>query len=154
MKKLFALFTACFLILAVPLPVYAQQPEIISTEIIPQANGGVLEITLTQDPVSTRAAQTKSGTKTVSKKNASGQVMWSASLKGTFTYDGKKATCTSSSITVNIRATSWKLSSKSAGKTGNKATGKVVMKQYYQGHATHTETQSITLSCSPSGALS
>ena len=74
MKKLFALFTACFLILAVPLPVYAQQPEIISTEIIPQADGGVLEITLTQDPVSTRAAQTKSGTKTVSKKNASGQV--------------------------------------------------------------------------------
>ena len=53
MKKLFALFTACFLILAVPLPVYAQQPEIISTEIIPQADGGVLEITLTQDPVST-----------------------------------------------------------------------------------------------------
>ena len=154
MKKLFALFTACFLILAVPLPVYAQQPEIISTEIIPQADGGVLEITLTQDSVSTRAAQTKSGTKTVSKKNASGQVMWSASLKGTFTYDGKKATCTSSSITVNIRATSWKLSSKSAGKTGNKATGKVVMKQYYQGQATHTETQSITLSCSPSGALS
>ena len=149
MKKLFALFTACFLILAVPLPVYAQQPEIISTEIIPQADGGVLEITLTQDPVSTRTAQTKSGTKTVSKKNASGQVVWSASLKGTFTYDGKKATCTASSVSVSIKNPTW-----SAGKTGNKATGKVVMKQYYQGQATHTETQSITLSCSPSGALS
>lgn len=154
MKKLFALFTACFLILAVPLPVYAQQPEIISTEIIPQADGGVLEITLTQDPVSARAAQTKSGTKTVSKKNASGQVVWSASLKGTFTYDGKKATCTASSVSVSIKNSTWKLSSKSAGKTGNKATGKVVMKQYYQNSVIDSVTQSITLSCSPSGALS
>ena len=113
---------------------HAQQPEIISTEIIPQEDGGVLEITLTQDPVSARAAQTKSGTKTVSKKNASGQVVWSASLKGTFTYDGKKATCTASSVSVSIK--------------------KVVMKQYYQNSVIDSVTQSITLSCSPSGALS
>lgn len=103
---------------------------------------------------SPRGPTNENGTKTVSKKNASGQVVWSASLKGTFTYDGKKATCTASSVSVSIKNSTWKLSSKSAGKTGNKATGKVVMKQYYQNSVIDSVTQSITLSCSPSGALS
>ncbi len=154
MKKLFVFCSVCMLMLVMPMEIHAQHTEIISTEVIPQEDGGTLEITLEQQSSLTRASNTKSGSKTVSKKNANGVVLWSATLTGTFTYDGSKATCTSSKINVSISASTWKVSNKSASKSGNKAIGTFVMKQYLQSEVIAETPYTVTITCSPAGKLS
>ena len=109
--------------------------------------------TISEESFVTRAASTKSGKKTTTFYNSDNVVQWSATLKGTFTYNGSSATCTASSITHKIYSSNWEIAYASSTKSGNKATGKVTAKRYLI-IPVQTVEQTITITCSASGVLS
>ena len=71
-------------------------------------------------------------------------------VTGTFTYGNGSSKCTSSSVTAESKSGAWKITSKSASKSGNKATAK----RYYGGSVAETKNKTVTLTCSPSGSFS
>ena len=84
-------------------------------------------------------------TKTAYYKNKSGAVLWSVSIKATFSYNG-----TSSSA--SAPAKSWSIKSLSSSKKGNSASAKVVAV-----HATNVSqqyTKTVTIHCSKTGVIS
>ena len=101
-----------------------------------------------------RASGTKSGTARYDYYGSDGVKQWTATLNGTFTYNGTSATCTSSSCSVSISNSAWYLISKSASKSGNTATGSVNMGRKILGVTTAKEAIDLTLSCDANGNLS
>lgn len=79
--------------------------------------------------------------------------LWKFNLTASFTYNGSTSTCTSSSSSVDIYDTSWYVNSKTASKSGNKATGTVIMKRNVLGIIT-TRTASLTMTCDKNGNVS
>ena len=116
-------------------------------------DGSYIITTISEESSITRAASSKTGQKTVTFYNSDNVAQWSATLKGTFTYNGSSASCTASSITHKIYSSNWKIASASATKSGNKATGKVTAKRYLI-IPVQTVEKTITLTCSESGVLS
>ena len=119
---------------------------------IKDENGDYLVTTIAED-TRVKAAGTKTGTKT-SNYYSNGKIMWSVSVKGTFTYNGSSAKCTSSSVSTTCPGTAWRISSKSSSKSGNKAIGKATANKYQNGVVIYTKTAVVTLSCSINGTLS
>lgn len=109
-------------------------------------DGSYIITTISEESFVTRAASTKSGKKTTTFYNSDNVAQWSATLKGTFTYNGSSATCTASSITHKIYSSNWKTASASATKSGNKATGKATAKRYLI-VPVQTVEKTITLTC-------
>lgn len=116
-------------------------------------DGSYIITTISEESSITRAASSKTGQKTATFYNSDNVAQWSATLKGTFTYNGSSATCTASSITHKIYSSNWKIASASATKSGNKATGKATAKRYLI-VPVQTVEKTITLTCSASGVLS
>ena len=75
----------------------------------------------------TRSSGTVSGRKVDTYYASDAATAWQAVLKGTFSYTGSSATCTASSCDVTIYDSAWYIVSKSASKSGNKATASVTM---------------------------
>ena len=123
-----------------------------SEEIISFEDGSYLIIETVQSMV--RSSDTSSGFKRYVYCDENDTVKWRAILTGTFTYDGTTATCTDSSVTTYVYASNWYEVSKSAGKSGNTATGSVTMGRTVLGITVAKETYSLTLTCSPNGTLS
>lgn len=125
-----------------------------STETLTLLSDGSYYITtITEDTVVTRAS-TKSGTKTTRYYSSSNELLWSVSVKGTFSYTGSRATCTSSSVSASCYNDTWKIYSKSSSKSGDTATAKATAKKYFDGVVTKTVTKTVTLTCSTTGVLS
>lgn len=101
-----------------------------------------------------RATQTKTAKKTAYIKNSSGAVLWSVTVTGTFSYNGTTSTCTSSSVSTSVSNSYWSIVSKSSSKSGNKASAKATAKNSINGDTIATMTKEVTLTCSPTGALS
>lgn len=116
-------------------------------------DGSYIITTIFEESSITRATSSKTGQKTATFYNSDNVAQWSATLKGTFTYNGSSATCTASSITHKIYSSNWKTASASATKSGNKATGKATAKRYLI-VPVQTVEKTITLTCSASGVLS
>lgn len=116
-------------------------------------DGSYIITTIFEESSITRAASSKTGQKTATFYNSDNVAQWSATLKGTFTYNGSSATCTASSITHKIYSSNWEIASASATKSGNKATGKATAKRYLI-VPVQTVEKTITLTCSASGVLS
>lgn len=68
--------------------------------------------------------------------------------------NGKTAKCTSSTVSTTCPASNWKIASSLAWKDGANAMAKAIAKKYVGGKVTKTETETVTLRCSPSGKLS
>lgn len=102
----------------------------------------------------TLARATKSGTKTVNYRNAAGNIVWSVSVHGNFTYNGSTSSCTSSTVSTTCPSNLWKIISKSARKSGSSAIGEATAKLYYNGILKQTLTREVRLTCSESGTLS
>lgn len=120
-------------------------------------DGSYLEIVIIEElstslPKETRTS--KLGSKKLTYKNANDETEWSATISGTFTYNGSSCTCTSSSISYSIENTKWKIPSATASKSGNKAIGNVTAKYYVLGVLIKTVEKSVTLTCSATGVLS
>lgn len=116
-------------------------------------DGSYYEITIEENAM-TRASGTKTGTKKAKYVDSSNVTVWQVSVTGTFTYNGSSATCTSASVAATSYSSNWKISSKSATKSGNKAIGKATAKYYYDGTLVTTTTKTVTLTCDKNGNLS
>ncbi len=129
------------------------------TETVPLEDGDYLETTILDAPTFPSGVSPFSTTKTITKtkitkyKNKSGSVLWSVSIRATFTYNGSTAKCTSCSHSTTCPAKTWKIKSVSSSKSGNSATAKAT--------ATHSSnsisrdfTKSVTISCSKNGTVS
>lgn len=101
---------------------------------------------------SSSTSTTKS--KTVRYYNSEDTVMWYVKVTGTFTYGNGTSKCTSSSVTAKSYATTWKVTNKSASKSGNTAIATATAKQYFDGTVIKTINRTVKLTCSPTGVFS
>ncbi|MCH5300490.1 MAG: hypothetical protein J1E56_04150 [Ruminococcus sp.] len=121
-------------------------------------NGDYIETVIsneTNDNATCPLATTKTITKSKTKyyKNSAGTVLWSVTIKGTFTYDGSTSKCTSCSHSASAPASNWSIKSISSSKSGNSATAKCVAT--YKGAIISTDySMSVTITCSANGTIS
>ncbi len=98
-----------------------------------------------------------SRTKTVKKTKyanyyaSNGKPLWSVYLTAEFSYNGKKALCTSSSISCVIVDKDWKLVYSSNSEQENTAVGNFVVKQYKLGVPLKEIEKTLTLTCDKNG---
>lgn len=108
----------------------------------------------TVDGISLMSTSTITGSKSYHYYNSKDVEQWTATIIGTFSYNGSSATCTSSSTSYTIYNSNWKVTEATATKSGNKAIGKFTVKYYFLGIPTKTIEYTLTLSCSANGVLS
>lgn len=159
MKKLVAFLITILLIFTTNINAFAvvnEPSENTTSEIMYFDDGSYIETTLTieESNISTFATNTISGSRKMIYKNSDGEAQWTAILKGTFTYTGSSATCTASSISYTIENSKWKISSATASRSGNKATGNIIAKRYTFGIPVQTVEAPIAITCSATGVLS
>ena len=124
------------------------------------ANGDYYETIIeTNDETSNEAtplATTKyiTKTKTTYYKNSSGAVLWSVSIKATFSYNGSTSKCTSCSHSTTAPGELWSISSSSSSKTGNSATATATAVYKPLSGSSQTFTKSVTIQCSAAGVVS
>ena len=90
------------------------------------------------------------GLKTKDYYNANGAHLFSATVKGTFTYNGNTATATSSQYGYQIIDNTWSFSSAYAFCSGATATASCTFTNPYH----QNRTVAVSLTCSPTGILS
>lgn len=156
MKKVLIILVSLTFLLSIKVDAFANNLESSKqVEVEKLDNGDYIETFIESEDselVTMSAAKTITKTKTAQYKNSSGEVLWSVSIKGTFTYDGKTSKCTSCSHSTTAPSKYWSIKSCTSTKSGNKATATVVALQ--KGLATNTVTKTITISCSPKGVVS
>ena len=156
MKKVLIILVSLTFLLSIKMDAFANNLESSKqVEVEKLDNGDYIETFMESEDsklITMSAAKTITKTKTAQYKNSSGEVLWSVSIKGTFTYDGKTSKCTSCSHSTTAPSKYWSIKSCTSTKSGNKATATVVALQ--KGLATNTVTKTITISCSPKGVVS
>ena len=101
------------------------------------------------------ATSTRSGQKTTYYKSASGTVLWSVTVRASFSYVyGKSSTCTSVTGSSASSSVAWKVSSASSKKNGNTATASATGYHYTNGALVESLSRSVSLSCDIYGSLS
>ena len=124
----------------------------LTNDIIYLDDGSYITIELTWSEA--RASGTKTGSKTYTNRDSSGNENWKAVLKGTFTYTGSSATCTAASCNVTISDSAYYVVSKSATKSGNAAVGELTMGRKFLGITVDKETINMRITCDANGNLS
>lgn len=114
-------------------------------------NGDYIETIITWEESLTRASKTAS--KTSNYKNSEGEVMWSVTIRGTYTYDGIVALCTSCTHSTSVSSSVWTIKSSSSSRSGNTATANATA-TLKVGFISKDYAMSVKLSCSPDGTLS
>lgn len=119
-------------------------------------DGSYIESTLQENsgPYFRSITQKKSGRKTNTYKSSSGKIIWSVTVKGSFTFNGRTSSCTSSSVSTSCPGAGWKISSSSANKSGATAGASATAKKYIDGKCINTISRTVRLTCSKSGKLS
>lgn len=120
-------------------------------------NGDYIETVIADDTsnsgISLYSTNTTTKTKTRYYKNSSGTVLWSVSIKATFSYDGSTSKCTSCSHSTTSPALTWTIKSASHSKNGNSATANAIAT-----HKTSTGStdysMSVAIKCSATGVVS
>ena len=153
-KSIASLIMILILLLSLNINSYAISATDSKEKVIMLENGEYIVETVTEEVASERTTNTKNGQKTIKVYDSDNKLLWSATLKGTFTYTGSRATCTASSITYTVYNDNWKITSATASKSGNTATGNITGKRYALGIPIKTVERAITLTCSSSGVLS
>lgn len=97
---------------------------------------------------------TTTASKTTTYYNSNGDSLWYVKVTGTFTYTGSSSACTSSTVTAAAQSSYWKISSKSASRSGNTAMASATAKCYSGSIALQTITRTVNLTCSANGSLS
>lgn len=144
--KRFSIFILAILITmgTFPFDVAAAKKDSDTSEIIMLADGDYIVVTLI--PAVSRATLVKG--KEYVYYNSADVAEWVMTLTGTFTYDGRTSSCTSSRCTVTIYDDSgWELVSKSATKSGNTAYGRAV----FSGPNGLSVPVNLTLTCDKDG---
>ena len=156
MKKIFAILISIIMIFSVlPVTVFAENNKTIVSETIEYLDdGSYIVTTLVEETNVTRATSTKTGSKTAIHYNSDDEKVVTMKLTATFSYTGSSATCTAASTSYTIHDDSWKVTTATASKSGNKATGNFTVKHYVLLVPIQTVNTTITITCSNSGTLS
>ena len=123
-------------------------------------NGDYIETVISSDLSLPHNISTLSTSKTITKtkttyyKNSSGSVMWSVSIRATFTYNGSTSKCTKCSHSATAPGKSWSIKSCVSSKIGNTATSKVIAPHTGYNGSKYNVTKNVTISCSPNGKVS
>ncbi len=125
-----------------------------NSSIIYLNDGSYIVITMIQCSDFSRAANTKTGKKTITYYGGDDEIQWTATLLGTFSYNGSSATCTNATISYSINNSIWDITTANASKSNNKAIGNVTAKRYFLGVPVQTVEQTTTITCSANGTLS
>lgn len=83
--------------------------------------------------------------------DSKGKLLWSVSLKGTFTYNHRNAVCVSSEITYEITDSDWKIISCKSSEENNTAKGSFAIRQYKLGVPLKLIEKELTLTCDKQG---
>lgn len=159
-RKFVLLLTIISLIYSVSAaPLSVKASDIPSSTIELLDNGYYFE-TVIEDEKSPMLSEARATTKYITKtkttqfKNSSGDVLWSVSIKATFSYDGTTAKCTSCTPSASSFASTWTIKSVTSSKSGNSATAKAVATHTGPSGATQDITKSVTIKCSATGVVS
>lgn len=130
------------------LPTVAEERR---TEITYYEDGSycVTEIIIAENAMN-RAISTKTGTKTNTYYSATGNTLFSLSVRGTFNYNGTVARATASSYSYSITSSAWDFVSGSSSYTANRATATGT----FENSLGSEKTLSVTLYCDQDGNLS
>lgn len=160
MKKILAMLCMAVLMVSVPAAVLAETQEdegvVVSETTEYQEDGSYIEIVVRELPAVTRATTSKSGSKTYTRKDSDGTVLWTFTEKGTFSVNtGVSATCTAASCSTSIKDSAWTVAEKTSKKSGNKAIGNGTFKKKLLGVITTlTKSCEVVLTCDKNGKLS
>ena len=149
--KMIKTVTIAFLILAM-LPTFVYASSDTKTEVINFEDGSYMVVEVTFIP--SRAATTRTATKTYRYHNALGTEKWKVTLIGTFTYDGTTCVCMSSNTSIAILDSAWYIISNTYSASSNSALGKVTMGYKFLGVTTDKKNLDMSLTCDPNGNLS
>lgn len=122
------------------------------------SDGSYLITSLEESNISNNVMLFSIGSKTKSKTikyyNANNQVMWQATVTGTFSYGNGTAKCTKSSVSAKSFTSEWKITDKSSSISKNSALAKVTAKQYLNSTVINIINRTLKLTCSPTGEFS
>ena len=162
MRRKAILAAVITLVMLIPSFTYAET-ECVDSDIVTIDNEYYLETVIEDDDstaksivqnLMSRGKATKTQSKTTYCKNSSGKVMWYVRVTGTFTYGNGSAKCTKSVCTAESKNKTWKVSGRSASKSGNKASASAKGTHYLNGAPVETISKTVTLKCSPTGDFS
>ncbi len=153
MKKLVALILSLLCVFSGVSYIFAQDKlnNNMSTSIEYLEDGSYI-VTEIKEISNDLARAYKTGTKSTSYYTSSGKVVWKYELTGSFSYGGSYASCVGTSSRVTYTTDGWREESKTSYASGASAVGKITMRQVGIGGGTKSDT--VVLTCSPSGVLS
>ena len=159
MRKSLSFLLAVIMVFSVfSISAYAEESSdvVISETIEYLEDGCYIVSTLVVEAENTLARTTysKTGSRTSVLYISDSEKMVTLKLTATFSYTGSSATCTAASTSYTIHVDSWKVTSATATKSGNKATGEFTSKHYVMLIPVQTINSTITITCSNSGTLS
>lgn len=119
-------------------------------------DGSYMVTRITEEPttIATHASSTTTKSKISSYYSNNNVELWYVKVTGTFTYNGTTSKCTDSRITAASYSSAWKISNKSASKSGPSATAKATANFYNGSRIDKTINKSVTLTCSAKGTFS
>ena len=149
-KKIIATLSCLALFTCFALNVFADDAgqRIVSQTIEHYSGDAYAVITTYADTPLTRS-NTKSGRKDYSYYDNG--LAWTFTVYGTFSYNGRSATCTAASYNYNISNTAWRISSATANPNGNSAVASGTFTRSSDNRTIHPK---VTLTCSGNGQLS
>lgn len=153
MKKIVALLLSIFCIFSGGSYIFAENivcNDVDTKKVVEYMSDGSYIVTEVKDNNIDYVKFFKSGEKSTSYYSSSNKLLWKYTVKGKFSYNGSSSSCVSVSSSVTYISNGWREASKTSYPSGNSAVGKVTMRHI--AGATHSET--VVLSCSPSGSLS
>lgn len=159
MKKIKVLCILCSLLVFFSYNINANEEECGKNSVIVQktdlGNGIVKEVIIEEFHVDkdAKSISKKSGKKTYNYKNGS-TILWSASVYGEFTYDGKTSSCTSAIVATSCPSSSWAVTKQQASKNGASAIATVTAEKYFLGICINTVNDRVVLTCDKNGGLS
>ena len=139
----------------------ASAPERQTTQVEFLENGSSIETTVQQFSVNAntrslmlRSPRQATGSKTLTYRNASGNIVWTFKVTATFINNNGVITCQSLITQQNIYNSSWSLSNINKGSSGNYAWASVTGTERYAGRIIQQITRNVSLTCDSNGIIS
>lgn len=150
-RSVFGLVLAALLFSLCAVPALAADDTVKTVDVIYFEDGSYLTVELTEQRTPlTRTTYSVTGSKTGYYNNSSGELMWTFTVRGTFSYNGTTSSATSASYSYTIEDSTWKFISGSAYCSGNQA----IAEGHFRCALILNRYTTLTLTCDANGNLS
>ena len=147
-KKLsFFILLLTFMFMLQPMNVQADVKE--TKEYLP--DGSYYETVL--ETIQTRST-VSNASKTLTYKNSSGKALWYVKVTANFSFNGSTSNCTSESVSAGSYTSTYKISSKSSGRSGNYGWARATADAYSGGSYISSMTRTVYIYCDENGNIS